>query len=224
MIGNKLKELRLNKKFTLEELANKLNELYPHTVNFNKGKLSKWENGKEEPKLSSVRILADYYNISIDSLYKETNEDIYAIYNQLEKPRQSKVYKYAEHQLEEQNKKVAFNVYGQVAAGPALEYDDSEVETHYVESVPATADMALTISGKSMEPSFPNGSIVFYKRQPQVEHGEIAIVEIDGNAVTCKKVCYDYDNKKIILQSLNDKYEDMIFDDDQIRILGKVVK
>lgn len=135
-----------------------------------------------------------------------------------------KVYNYAEKQLEEQNEKKKVYTFGQTAAGPAIEYGDPDVESHYVESVPASADMALTISGDSMEPDFPNGSIVFYKRQPQVEHGEIAIIEIEGNAVTCKKVCYDFDNKKIVLQSLNDKYDDMEFEADQVRILGKVVK
>lgn len=69
MIGESLKKLRLSKKLTLEKLAELLNARYPGTVNFNKGKLSKWENEKEEPKLSSIRIMADFYNISIDDLY-----------------------------------------------------------------------------------------------------------------------------------------------------------
>ncbi|HFE9853031.1 TPA: helix-turn-helix domain-containing protein, partial [Enterococcus faecalis] len=69
MIGANLKKLRLSKKLTLEKLAELLNIRYPETVNFNKGKLSKWENEKEEPKLSSIRIMADFYNISIDDLY-----------------------------------------------------------------------------------------------------------------------------------------------------------
>ncbi|WP_331274378.1 helix-turn-helix transcriptional regulator [Streptococcus equi] len=56
MIGNKIKELRKSHKMTLEELADNLNKKYPNTINFNKGKISKWENNKEEPRLSSVKI------------------------------------------------------------------------------------------------------------------------------------------------------------------------
>lgn len=68
MIGETIRTLRKNENLTLEELANKLNKIYPDTVNFNKGKLSKWENGKEEPKLSSLKILADYFDVSIDDI------------------------------------------------------------------------------------------------------------------------------------------------------------
>lgn len=68
MIGETIRTLRKNENLTLEELANKLNKMYPNTVNFNKGKLSKWENGKEEPKLSSLKILADYFDVSIDDI------------------------------------------------------------------------------------------------------------------------------------------------------------
>lgn len=101
-----MKKLRLDQHLTLEELANTLNKKYPNTVNFNKGKLSKWENGKEEPKLSSIRILADFYNIRIDDFYADNSKfsSIETIYNQLEPPRQQKVYNFAENQLEEQEK------------------------------------------------------------------------------------------------------------------------
>ncbi|EAC8477252.1 XRE family transcriptional regulator [Listeria monocytogenes] len=68
MLGKKIQQLRKNRNMTLEELAADLNKNYPDTLNFNKGKLSKWENEKEEPKLSSARILADYFGVSLDYL------------------------------------------------------------------------------------------------------------------------------------------------------------
>ena len=43
MIGNKIKELRKSHNLTLEELADTLNKEYPDTINFNKGRISKWE-------------------------------------------------------------------------------------------------------------------------------------------------------------------------------------
>lgn len=107
-----MKALRLSKKLTLEQLAISLNEKYPNTVNFNKGKLSKWENNKEEPKLSSIRILADYYGIGIDDLYstkEKSSSSIEHVYNQLESSRQEKVYRFAKKQLDEQNKIISLN-------------------------------------------------------------------------------------------------------------------
>ncbi|MFL2124018.1 LexA family protein [Marinilactibacillus psychrotolerans] len=216
-IGLKIKYYRKEKKMTQTELGEK--------IGTKKATISNYETGYRAPSQDTLFELADVLEISIDDLFPPTErESIASIYNQLEKPRQQKVYSYAEHQLEEQNKKVLYDIQGQVAAGPAIEYGDPQVESQYVEYVPASADMALTINGDSMEPDFPNGSIVFYKRQPDIENGEIAIVEINKEAVTCKKVIFDYDNKKIVLRSLNKKYDDMIYDDEQIRILGKVVK
>lgn len=74
-----------------------------------------------------------------------------------------------------------------------------------------------------MEPLIKDGSIVFYKKQCDVENGEIAIVEIDNDGVTCKKVIKDYSNKQIILRSINTKYEDRILENEKIRIIGKVI-
>ncbi|MCT7814541.1 MAG: S24 family peptidase, partial [Lactobacillus iners] len=77
--------------------------------------------------------------------------------------------------------------------------------------------------GDSMEPKIASNSIIFYHEQPTLEIGEIGIFEINGSAVTCKKYYVDYESKKIILKSINPKYEPMYFARDQVRILGKVV-
>ncbi len=101
MIGDKIRELRKRHKLTLEELADSLNNSYPDAMNFNKGKISKWENDKEEPRLSSVKILADFFDVPLD--YFNGNEaEILPIYNKLEKPRKEKVLDFAKEQLEEQ--------------------------------------------------------------------------------------------------------------------------
>ncbi|WP_368565054.1 LexA family protein [Enterococcus lactis] len=61
------------------------------------------------------------------------------------------------------------------------------------------------------------------RKQPDVEDGEIAIVEIDGDGVTCKEVFKDYENQSIILRSINELYQDRVVSPEQIRIIGKVV-
>lgn len=110
MIGEKLKQLRKDRNLTLQELADNLNNRYQDknkSINFSKGKLSKWENEKEQPYLSSARLVADYFDVSVDYLIgrktEEQTNDINPIYNQLEKDRQRKVYDYANHQLKQQN-------------------------------------------------------------------------------------------------------------------------
>ena len=194
-----------------------------------KSSISDWLSGKYEAKQDKVFILAEALDVDegwlmgLDAPMRKRS-DITTIYNQLEPPRQKKVYSLAERELENQNKVVSFPVYGKTAAGTApVTYGDPDVEHKEFSSVPNGADVALVVSGDSMEPLISDGSIVFYKSQPHVENGEIAIVEIEGDGVTCKRVKFDYENEKIILQSENDKYEDMVFNNDQIRILGKVL-
>lgn len=105
MLGNKLKQLRLAKNLTLEQLANSLNSKYPETVNFNKGKLSKWENDREEPKLSSIRILTDFYGLTIDDLYHLDSHDcnIFSIYDQLNETNKKLTCEFANKKLKEQS-------------------------------------------------------------------------------------------------------------------------
>ena len=64
--GNILKNLRLERKLTLDELANELNNRY--SLKLNKGMISKWEAGKIEPRFEFIKCYADYFDVSIDYL------------------------------------------------------------------------------------------------------------------------------------------------------------
>ncbi|MFS1173210.1 XRE family transcriptional regulator [Enterococcus lactis] len=164
----------------------------------------------------------------------ENAPSIETIYKQLNSERQTKVYNFAEQQLEEQNRgnvvhfpkkeKLPTIKNSASAANPTeLVYGDTVVEEEEFERVPNNADFAVPIIGDSMEPVIRNGQFVFVKEQPDVEDGEIAIVEIDGNGVTCKEVYKDYESQRIILRSINELYEDRVVSPEQIRIIGKVV-
>ncbi|HFD0861469.1 TPA: XRE family transcriptional regulator [Enterococcus faecium] len=164
----------------------------------------------------------------------ENAPSIETIYKQLNPERQTKVYNFAEQQLEEQNRgnvvhfpkkeKLPTIKNSASAANPTeLVYGDTVVEEEEFERVPNNADFAVPIIGDSMEPVIRNGQFVFVKEQPDVEDGEIAIVEIDGNGVTCKEVYKDYESQTIILRSINELYEDRVVSPEQIRIIGKVV-
>lgn len=210
-----------------------LNKTLPFQTKYNvrlaKNDLSQYVNGKVEPNQERVYILAKALDVSeawllgYDVPKQRINKDdksITTIYNQLEEPRQKKVYNFACNQLDEQK---TVSVYGQTAAGRALEYDQSSVEEETVEYIPKGTDGALNVRGDSMEPLLHDGDLLFFQKVDMVENGQIAVVEINGEAVTTKKVKFDYANQKIILQSLNDKYDDMVFNDDEIRIIGKVL-
>lgn len=186
--------------------------------------ITDWIKGKTYPRIDKIELLANYFGVSKSDLVEDAVSDISTIYNQLDQKRQAKVYNFADRQLREQNKKVVPLV-GQTAANPTeLTYGDETYDETVETNVPKSADFALVVKGDSMEPIFADGSIVFYKQQDDVENGEIAVVEIDGNGVTLKKVYFNYDDETVILRSLNDKYEDRVLHPDEVRIIGKVVK
>ena len=192
-------------------------------IKMSKSHLSQYVNGKSSPDQHKLYLLAKTLNVSEAWLlgYDVPKEDkknnipsIETIYNQLEKPRQTKVYNFAEQQLEEQNRgnvvhfpkkeKLPTIKNSASAANPTeLVYGDTVVEEEEFERVPNNADFAVPIIGDSMEPVIRNGQFVFVKEQPDVEDGEIAIVEIDGDGVTCKEVYKDYESQTIILRSIN---------------------
>lgn len=66
ILGDILKELRSEKKITLEELSNELNNIYD--ISINKGMISKWEGNKSEPTFKYIKLFSEYYKVSVDYL------------------------------------------------------------------------------------------------------------------------------------------------------------
>lgn len=227
LFPERLKQLRLEKKMTLDELAD--------AIGTTKTTLSRYENAERSPKLPVVGALANYFNVDMAWLSgiseSEKSVDIIPIYSKLNIQRQKEVYKFAEQQLSEQNHLVEFPrsiVTGRSsAAGAPINGDneDCNSSTMIVNTleIPKSADEIVTIAGDSMEPTYEQGSQVFVHWQPGVEQGEVAIVAIQDEGVTCKKVYYDWENGEIILRSINEKYEDRIFPMDDVRVIGKVL-
>jgi SOS-response transcriptional repressor LexA len=217
-IGNKIKYYRKERNMTQDRLAEKLG--------LGKGTISNYESGYRTPQQDRLFELAEILEISINDLFpptKKNEKDINSIYNQLESPRQAKVYNFVEYQLKEQNKvKETVQVYGDAAAGAPIDCVDGFVDEEEVETVPEGANRALRIKGKSMSPLLKDGQLVFYKAQPQLENEQVGIFEIHGEAVTCKRYKVDFDSQKIVLKSENPDYEDMIFNGNEVRILGEV--
>lgn len=68
-LGEKIKKLRKENHLTLEQMANKLNA-NNSKAGFSKGRLSRWESGKDEPRLSSLKQVAELFNVSIDYFFE----------------------------------------------------------------------------------------------------------------------------------------------------------
>lgn len=189
-------------------------------------------------KFDTITKLAKYFNVTLDYFYDEVeaekeikNREVLGIYNSLTFPNQEKSIDYMKYLKSTQGDTelgedpvpytARVQILGQTAAGQPLMYGDTITrDISDLSDVPANADFALTVNGDSMEPLIKNGSIIYIHSQEDVENGTISIVELDG-AVTCKKI-YKEDNQ-LKLVSLNDKYEPMLIDKGDVRILGKVI-
>ena len=77
-LGNKITENRKLKKMTQEELANKLN--------VSAQAVSKWENDLSIPDLPILIELADLFNLSLDSLIREQQQEVKVVEPEIRKP------------------------------------------------------------------------------------------------------------------------------------------
>lgn len=210
------------KGWSLSEFARKLD--------LPKSSISRYFNKSRQLPINKINIFADTLGVSSEYLLgiKISNNDLLDIYNKLESKRQAKVYDFASRQLDEQNgiqeDKVVYLVRGrQSAAGSMIHVDDVDAEMGVLPSsiVPNGANELVRITGDSMEPLIKKGSEVYLRYQPTVEDGEVAIVRVEDDGVTCK---YLYrDGKNVILKSENPKYEDIVVDAEKVSVIGKVL-
>ncbi|HEN7824089.1 XRE family transcriptional regulator [Streptococcus agalactiae] len=238
MIGQKIKYLRRQHHLTLDELAKKLNTNYPDTFNFNKGRLSKWENNKDEPRLSSIVILADFFGVTVDYFTdsqicideepsKIVSDDVLKLDIELHSENHKNWVNYGnklldnQHVIDENTMFFSYNYYDHAASAGTGQYlSDIQVETIEL-PVDCDADFVIPVCGDSMEPKYHSGDYVFVKLSVELSDGDIGVFEYYGDAYIKQLLI---NNEGAFLHSLNNKYSDIQIDrDSDFRIIGKVV-
>lgn len=128
-----------------------------------------WETGVNYPRIDKIEMLANYFGIEKSDLIENKSQE-------QTPPRHAKGFR--------------IPVLGRVAAGIPIEaVTDIDDWEEIPESMAKTGEyFALRIQGDSMLPEIRQGDIVIVQKQPCVESGEIAIVLINGNDATCKKI------------------------------------
>lgn len=165
-----------------------------------------WCTGQSIPRSGMIQALADYFGITKGDLVDEMDLS------------------------SNKTEGIKIPVLGYVAAGipmDAIEYilDYEEIPQ---EMARKGEFFALKIKGNSMEPRIYNGDIVIVRRQPDVDNGDIAIVLVNGDEATCKKITKN--ESGINLVPLNTTgHEVKFYSNEQIielpvTILGKVVE
>lgn len=222
-----LKKYRTINNMTMEELA--------EAVGKTKSTISKWESGTRAPKIYEIEDIAQYFDISPQRMmFGDNTSKIQSIFENLNPDRQSAVIEFAEKQINDQEnnvisindsrKRISAYVEGVVAAGDGTYQEDNlHMEVNLIEDeVPDKYDTIAQVVGDSMEPVINNDDLLFIKVTSQVDPNEIGIFQIN-NKNFVKKLRRDYDGQ-YYLQSLNSKYDDIYFnEDDNIRTIGLVI-
>lgn len=228
VIGEKIKQYRLENGWTQQELGSK--------IGISKNAIGNYEKGIRSPKKDTMFDLANAFNVSIDDLFPPIQKDsssntlqIQTIYDQLEPPRQRKVITYAEKLRDEQEKRrkakinevseKAINFYhvevvSETAAACGVNYgfgyDDTDRETIEVDEQPPRHDIATKVSGDSMQPEYQDGDILYLVDKGLTTYnGDLAVIAY-GDRSYFKKIYTE--NGRLRLVSLNNKYEDIILD------------
>lgn len=239
-LGEIIKEFREANKLSMAKFA--------EMANVSKAYISVLERNKrpdtEKPVIPSIPVIknvAEAMGMSFDDLFNMLEDNqvvsvvddsvvnkISNIVYKLSNDRQRKVYNYAENLIKEQNgieeEKVVYLVRGRKsAAGSMIHVDDVDANMGVLPSsiVPNGANELVQITGDSMEPIIKKGSEVYLRYQPTVEDGEIAIVRVEDEGVTCKYLFRD--GKNIVLKSENSKYDDIVVDAEKVSVIGKVL-
>lgn len=125
---------------------------------------------------------------------------------------------------------VRIPVLGRVVAGVPLEAVEEILD--YEEITPELATtgdfFALKIRGHSMEPRMLDGDVVIVRRQDDVDSGDVAIVLVNGNEATVKRIKKQEDGITLIATNTS-VYEPHFYSNKEIQslpvqILGKVVE
>ena len=225
----RLKQLMSERNLKQVDILNMSLPLQKETgIKMSKSHLSQYVNGKSSPDQHKLYLLAKTLNVSEAWLLgydvpKEDKENgvpsIESIYNQLDRPRKTKVYNFAEYQLREQNKrpKSTIEIRGYVSAGTGEWLDDEIVDEVSYEGVIPEHDFAVKVNGDSMLPLFEDGQVIFIKSTSDVRDGQIIVCQVNNEAFVKK-----LSGNKLV--SLNKKYEDIsICDTDDFKIYGVVV-
>lgn len=188
---------RKAKGMTQEEVADLLGV---HRTTYNR-----YEKGLRAPDLETVTKLAELFEVTTD----------YLLGNKLG--------------IRAHEKTPRIPLIGSVPAGTPIEAieDIEEYIDIYPRFVKHGELFALRVKGDSMEPDIRSGDIAIIEKQDFCENGEIAVVMVNGEDATIKKIRHATGGMMLI--PINPAYDPIFFSKAQVaelpvQIIGKVIE
>lgn len=232
MIGNILKELRNKKGLTINKSA-EIFGIAPRTY-------SSYESEEREPNILMLNKIADYYNVTVDYLLGRAEKNDPLSMLNISAGEKDAMAKYV--LLPESTRQIIIDVMIQLAeaakgkekppvfifrrfatskasagAGYNLDNEDDWQELEVIDTPEArAADFAVEVDGRSMEPTFNDGDIVYVVMSPDVPVGKVGLFRQNGNGYI-KEAGEDF------LRSVNRDFPDIYPKDGEIDVIGMVI-
>lgn len=220
--GKHLRKLRKNKKITIRQL-----ELFSGVSN---AYLSQLENGKRSiPSPNILQKLHKHLGVSYEYLMEKAG-----FLKAIKEQYQDYDFLFDGDEIE-QKMELAYNlrqiirvpILGNIPAGEPIIAEENIVEWTTIPNPGKYKEgdlFMLVVQGDSMTGSrIFDGDQVLVKVQQEVESGEIAVVNVNGNDATLKRV-KKTDEGQVILYPDNPKYDPIFITDGKARICGKVIQ
>lgn len=198
-VNQRIKKMRLSKGMTLLDVAEKLG--------VKEATVQRYESGNiKNIKYETIEALAEIFSCSPQHLMGWDNVDTPFSHPDI---------------LPIKTKK--WRVIGDIACGEPI-YANEDFDSYIEAGADINADFCVRAKGDSMiNARINDGDIVFIRKQPMVENGQIAAVVIE-DGVTLKRF-YKHGNK-VVLSPENPAHEPLVYTNEeleQIYILGKAV-
>jgi len=232
--GTVIKNYRNNVGMSQAELADALSVKRATIVN--------WELERTQPDVWYMQALCDELNIppsellrvgpiSFKSTYSEREKSLISLFRDLSSEgkelAEKQVFSILEmennrryHRLREQYRVEVRFTECKPAAGTGNPFTDERPKAQILKNTPmnAKADVIMTVDGRSMEPVYHSGDLVYVQYTQAANPGDVVICSTaDGAVIKCV-------NDKRQLFSLNDEFPyGMKSEDDNVRVVGKVL-
>lgn len=163
-----------------------------------------YERGERNPGAENLRKIAAFFDVSLDFLLGIENS-------------------------KEDFRDRFIPVLGSVPAGTPIEaIEDIESYVDYYPNFVKHGELfALRVQGDSMAPELKNGDIAIIEKQDFINNGEIAVVRVNGEDVTIKRVKNTRNGIRLV--PTNPAYDSLEFSKDEVAtlpvtIVGKLIE
>lgn len=194
--AERIKSLRKERGLSQDQLAAMLG--------VSRSAVGMYETGKREPDFEICEAIADIFNVDMDYLIGRSS---------IERKTSFSCGIPSGFEPVPQMQKVP--LIGNIACGQPITAEEN-LEGYVDAPALKQIDFALTCHGDSMiDAGIHNGDVVYIRKQPEVENGQIAAVRI-GSEATLKRVYYYPEEGKIILQAANAAYPPMSYSGEEL--------